>query len=179
MCCPSPPPHTRESSQRSSSSPFQTNYSQSISIATPTAPATIATTLATQNPISLSPSLPPSPPLPSQSSIFFVVASVELRGDGTPLSEAMSDGARVTGSVYALRFVLDLQLRAPLHWGPLFLDDLFSRWRDGMSRLRQTFATSLTTRPTEELSKPTAPQATPAPRQSDVSACIPSPQAVA
>lgn len=134
----------------------------------------------------------PFPSLPSpQSSIFFVVASVELRGEDTPLGKAMSGAAWAAGSVYAVRFTLDLWLRAPLHWGPLHIvvEEFLSHWRGGMSRLRQAFATSSSssssTRPTEERpSMPTTPQATPAPRQQhglqgqQSHFCIPSPQAI-
>ncbi|CAM9503190.1 unnamed protein product, partial [Ectocarpus sp. 12 AP-2014] len=72
-----------------------------------------------------------------ESSTFFVVASLELRGENTPLKEALSEVAWVAGSAYALRFVLDLWLRAPLHWGTLIdVDDLLFCWREGISRLR-------------------------------------------
>ena len=123
----------------------------------------------------------PSPPhcrapLPasSQSSVFFVVAAVLLRGEG-PLGGAVADAAWVTGSVYALRCALDLWLRAPLHWGSsLDVGGLLScSWPGGASRVRQALGKPppLTTRPAGPPPQPalaTTPQATPAPRRPEV-----------
>ncbi|CAM9459367.1 unnamed protein product, partial [Ectocarpus sp. 12 AP-2014] len=100
-----------------------------------------------------------------ESSTFFVVASLELRGENTPLEEALSEVAWVAGSAYALRFVLDLWLRAPLHWGALIsVEDLPFCWRDVISRPRGALigrrSPSATTTPAELPPLATTPQAT-------------------
>lgn len=137
-------------------------------------------TAATENPDHPPPSIPSlphrhmyPPPLPvsPQSSLFFVVAAVRLRGEG-PLGGAVSDAAWVTGSVYAVRCALDLWLRAPLHWGPSFdVGELFSAGGQA-SRVRQALGKPLplATRPEEPPSAAlaTTPQPTPAPRRPDV-----------
>ncbi|CAM9155354.1 unnamed protein product [Ectocarpus fasciculatus] len=101
-----------------------------------------------------------------ESSTFFVVATLEMRGENTPLEETLSEVAWVAGSVYALRFVLDLWLRAPLHWGTLIdVEDLPFGWREGISRLRGALfgrrSPTATTMPAEPPPLATTPQATP------------------
>lgn len=113
----------------------------------------------------------PFPPLPCpvlilQSSTFFVVATLKMRGENTPLEETLSEVAWVAGSVYTLRFVLDLWLRAPLHWGTLIdVEDLPFGWREGFSRLRGALfgrrSPTATTMPAEPPPLATTPQATP------------------
>lgn len=110
-------------------------------------------------------------PRSSQSSIFFVVASVELRGEG-PLGGAVSDAAWVAGSVYALRCALDIWLRAPLHWGSPFVgvgDLLSCSLRGGASRTKQALGKAAR-RPVEPPSSAlaTTPRATPAPPRPDI-----------
>lgn len=116
-------------------------------------------------------SLPPlSPP---QSSVFFVVAAVELRGadDDSPLGEAVSHAAWAAGSVYAVRCALDVWLRAPLHWGGVGGRGrlVSSWWGSASARLRGALGTapSATARPEPIPLPPSAilstPMATPAP----------------